>query len=153
MVIKSSIEQVRVYASIYERLLAPLLDRIFLGRQDLNVVTVDPGKNAELMRLFYPGPVQLEKLRLGWRQPPKHQHQHQHQEQQQGQQQEEPNPFDFTLFMGDDDSWAAGGELELAVGECVRNYADSPRWDTTGLHGADFYSAWPLDTYGRSHSL
>lgn len=115
--------EVSVYASVYERLLGPLLERVFLGRPDLSEA-FGPAQDAELMRLLYPGPAHLEKLRFGWRQQ---------------QHQEELSPFDFTLLMGDDDFWtnANGGSLDIAIGE-GGDHVDGQRWDSVGFQGVDF---------------
>ncbi|KAI1453756.1 fungal-specific transcription factor domain-containing protein [Annulohypoxylon moriforme] len=111
--------EVSVYASVYERLLGPLLERVFLGRLDLSEA-FGPAQDAELVRLLYPGPAHLEKLRFGWRQ--------------QQQNQEELSPFDFTLFM-EEDFWTASGGLDVEVGEGGTDHGDGQRWD---FHGAEF---------------
>lgn len=85
--------EVSNYASVYERLLGPLLERVFSKGVALDD-RFGPAQDAELMRLLYPSPTQLEKLRFGLRQ-----------------QEEELSPFDFNLFMADDGFW--GGALEL----------------------------------------
>ncbi|KEY74757.1 hypothetical protein S7711_06659 [Stachybotrys chartarum IBT 7711] len=111
--------EVSVYASVYERLLGPLLERFFLGRQDLSEA-FGPAQDAELMRLLYPGPAQLEKLRFGWRQP----------------QQEEDtgHPFDFYLSsLEDDDLWGGIG-LGFPGGE---GREDGQRWEWMDVHGID----------------
>ncbi|KAI1372069.1 fungal-specific transcription factor domain-containing protein [Hypoxylon crocopeplum] len=87
--------EVGVYAGVYERLLGPLLERVFLRSPTLSD-RFGPAQDAELMRLLYPGPAHLENLRFGLRQ-----------------QQEELSPFDFNLFMMDDEMWDAG--LNLGV--------------------------------------
>lgn len=85
--------EVSVYASVYERLLAPLLERVILRRPDLSE-SFGPAQDAELVKLLYPGPAHIEKLRFGWRQ-----------------QAEELSPFDFNLFMLDDyETWGEVGE-------------------------------------------
>jgi hypothetical protein len=57
------------YAGIYERLAGPLLEMIFLNRckeKPLSAaVSFNPAHDAEIMRLLYPGPAQLDKLRFG----------------------------------------------------------------------------------------
>ncbi|KAI1440175.1 fungal-specific transcription factor domain-containing protein [Annulohypoxylon stygium] len=112
--------EVSVYASVYERLLGPLLERVFLGRPDLSEA-FGPAQDAELVRLLYPGPAHLEKLRFGWRQQ---------------QIQEELSPFDFTLFMGDD-FWTTHGGLDVAVDEGSVDHGDGQRWDAMAFHGAE----------------
>ncbi|EFX02063.1 c6 zinc finger domain containing protein [Grosmannia clavigera kw1407] len=89
--------EVGVYAGAYERLLGPLLERVFGGLGaggsglDLDPARFGPAQDAELTRLLYPGPAHLESLRFGLRQP-----------------QQELSPFDFNLFMIDDDMWDPG---------------------------------------------
>ncbi|KUI65953.1 Protein STB5 [Cytospora mali] len=85
--------EVSVYAGIYERLLGPLLERVFLRNSVLGE-QFGPAQDAELMRLLYPGPAHLDNLRFGLRQ-----------------QQEEFSPFDFSLFMGHDEVWTSGLDL------------------------------------------
>lgn len=50
--------RVNVYASVYERLLGPLLKRVFLGCPDMSE-RFGPAQDAELMRLLYHGPATL----------------------------------------------------------------------------------------------
>jgi hypothetical protein len=112
--------EVTVYASVYERLLAPLLERVILRRPDLSDA-FGPAQDAELVRLLYPGPAHIEKLRFGWRQ-----------------QEEELSPFDFNLFMLDDfENWGQGAENEpygSSELQGQRNH-DERQWDVLGLHG------------------
>lgn len=118
--------EVSVYASVYERLLAPLLERVFLRRTDLSD-SFGSAQDAELVRLLYPGPAHIDKLRFGWQQ-----------------QQEELSPFDFNLFMIDDyEQWGdagGGGDFDM---ENIRTHNDVEvrPWDVLGLngvHGATF---------------
>jgi hypothetical protein len=53
--------EVSAYAGIYERLLGTLLESV-LSPSALSCFS--PAQDAELLRLLYPGPAQLEKLRL-----------------------------------------------------------------------------------------
>ena len=57
--------EVSNYAGIYERLLGPLLERLFGDNKKSPEVFFGPAQDAELMRLLYPGPAHLEKLRFG----------------------------------------------------------------------------------------
>lgn len=52
------------YAGIYERLLGPLLESVFTHRTEKQF-HFTPAHGAELNRLLYPGPAQLEKMRFG----------------------------------------------------------------------------------------
>ncbi|KAK7413255.1 hypothetical protein QQX98_007843 [Neonectria punicea] len=116
--------EVNVYASVYERLLSPLLERVFLRSTPNNTSTTTlmsedrfgPAQDAELMRLLYPGPAHLETLRFGL-----------------GRQQaeEDVGTFDFDLFMADDDVWGAGmggisgeGEMDEAGQQWEIDYWD-----------------------------
>lgn len=112
--------EVSVYASVYERLLAPLLERVFLQRSDLSE-TFGAAQDAELVRLLYPGPAHIEKLRFGWQQ-----------------QAEEMSPFDFNLFMTDDyDQWEGGGEGDFDMADLqAPPTGDERHWDVLGLHSA-----------------
>ena len=94
--------EVSIYAGVYERLLGPLLERVFLRSATLSD-SFGPAQDAELMRLLYPGPAHLEKLRFGLRR-----------------QQEEFSPFDFNLFMADDETWMGLDGEEDAEGEGQR---------------------------------
>ncbi|KUI62410.1 Transcriptional activator protein acu-15 [Cytospora mali] len=106
--------EVSVYAGIYERLLGPLLERVFLRNSVLGE-QFGPAQDAELMRLLYPGPAHLDNLRFGLRQ-----------------QQEEFSPFDFNLFMGDDEVWTSGLDLGAQVPD-----EGEQQWDM-GLPTAKF---------------
>lgn len=53
-------------AGVYERLLGPLLESTFSGKEPPQH-SFGPAQDAELLRLLYPGPAQLEKLRFGIR--------------------------------------------------------------------------------------
>lgn len=97
--------EVSVYAGIYERLLGPLLERVFLRSSALGE-QFGAAQDAELMRLLYPGPAHLDNLRFGLRR-----------------ELEEFSPFDFNMFMGDDEVWTAGLDLAEQVPEVER------RWD------------------------
>lgn len=100
--------EVSNYAGMYERLLGPLLERVFLRSSALNE-QFGPTQDAELMRLLYPGPARLDNLRFGLRQ-----------------QQEEFSPFDFNLLMAEDELWGAGTAEELQAegqGQIIE------RWD------------------------
>ena len=112
--------EVTVYASVYERLLAPLLERVILRRPELSDA-FGPAQDAELVRLLYPGPAHIEKLRFGWRQL-----------------EEELSPFDFNLFMLDDfENWGQGAE-NGAFGTSElhgQRHHDERQWDVLGLHG------------------
>ena len=55
--------EVSNYASIYEKLLGPLLEAIFSGKPV--TTSFGPAQDAELTRLLYPGPAQIDKLRFG----------------------------------------------------------------------------------------
>ncbi|RMD44401.1 hypothetical protein DV735_g647, partial [Chaetothyriales sp. CBS 134920] len=57
--------EVSNYAGVYERLLGPLLESIFSGRPP-SLSSFGPAQDAELARLLYPGPAQLDKLRFGY---------------------------------------------------------------------------------------
>ncbi|CAK7233147.1 hypothetical protein SBRCBS47491_008510 [Sporothrix bragantina] len=90
--------EVGIYAGVYERLLGPLLERVFARGADLDMTRFGPAEDAELMRLLYPGPAHLDILRFGLRQ-----------KQPQPSPQVELSPFDFNLFMLDDNEmWQAG---------------------------------------------
>ena len=90
--------EVGIYAGVYERLLGPLLERVFARGADLDMSRFGPAEDAELMRLLYPGPAHLDVLRFGLRQ-----------KQPQPSPQVELSPFDFNLFMLDDNEmWQAG---------------------------------------------
>ncbi|OQV03108.1 Fungal specific transcription factor domain-containing protein [Cladophialophora immunda] len=54
--------EVSAYAGIYERLLGTLLEPVL---SPTAVSCFSPAQDAELLRLLYPSPAQLEKLRLG----------------------------------------------------------------------------------------
>ncbi|KAK5120745.1 hypothetical protein LTR85_006103 [Meristemomyces frigidus] len=56
--------EVSSYAAIYERLLGTLLGAVFVSGK-VNTHNFGPAQDEELTRLLYPGPAQLEKLRLG----------------------------------------------------------------------------------------
>ena len=58
--------EVSNYAGVYERLLGPLLESVFSGKQP-SIQSFGPQQEAELTRLLYPGPAQLDKLRFGSR--------------------------------------------------------------------------------------
>jgi Fungal specific transcription factor domain len=58
--------EVSNYAGTYERLLGPLLESVFQNRPP-SLSTFGPAQEAELTRLLYPGPAQLDKLRFGSR--------------------------------------------------------------------------------------
>jgi len=58
--------EVSNYAGTYERLLGPLLESVFQNRPP-SLSTFGPAQEAELARLLYPGPAQLDKLRFGSR--------------------------------------------------------------------------------------
>jgi hypothetical protein len=84
--------EVNVYASVYERLLDPLLERVFLsGTSTVLKDRFGPAQDAELMRLLYPGPAHLEKLRFGLRR-----------------QREDFGSFDFSLFLAHDEMVGPG---------------------------------------------
>ncbi|KAK5094419.1 hypothetical protein LTR70_004145 [Exophiala xenobiotica] len=57
-------DEVSNYAGIYERLLGPLLESVFSNKPP-SLSSFGPAQDAELTRLLYPGPAQLEKLRFG----------------------------------------------------------------------------------------
>jgi len=59
-------DEVSNYAGIYERLLGPLLESVFSNKPP-SLSSFGPAQDAELTRLLYPGPAQLEKLRFGTR--------------------------------------------------------------------------------------
>lgn len=111
---------VGTYAGMYERLLGPLLERVFCPLSGYG--TLRPAEDAELMRLLYPGPAHQEALRSGMRQLLHHLHQQNHQQQlllQQELQQllgtDDLSPFDLSLFMLDDEMW--GANLMDAAGD------------------------------------
>ncbi|KIW91368.1 uncharacterized protein Z519_08264 [Cladophialophora bantiana CBS 173.52] len=58
--------EVSNYAGVYERLLGPLLESVFSNRPP-SLSSFGPAQDAELTRLLYPGPAQLDKLRFGSR--------------------------------------------------------------------------------------
>ena len=58
--------EVSNYAGVYERLLGPLLESVFSARPP-SLSSFGPAQDAELTRLLYPGPAQLDKLRFGSR--------------------------------------------------------------------------------------
>lgn len=58
--------EVSNYAGVYERLLGPLLEAVFSNRPP-SLSSFGPAQDAELTRLLYPGPAQLDKLRFGSR--------------------------------------------------------------------------------------
>ncbi|KAH8676221.1 fungal-specific transcription factor domain-containing protein [Xylariales sp. PMI_506] len=80
--------EVSNYAGVYERLLGPLLESVFSHSQDPSD-KFGSAQDAELMRMLYPGPAHLEKLRFGFGQ------------------QEQLSPFDFSIFNVDDDEFSA----------------------------------------------
>lgn len=59
-------DEVSNYAGIYERLLGPLLESVFSNKPP-SLTSFGPAQDAELTRLLYPGPAQLDKLRFGTR--------------------------------------------------------------------------------------
>ncbi|KAK5956287.1 hypothetical protein OHC33_002863 [Knufia fluminis] len=59
-------DEVSNYAGIYERLLGPLLESVFSNKPP-SLSSFGPAQDAELTRLLYPGPAQLDKLRFGTR--------------------------------------------------------------------------------------
>ena len=56
--------EVSKYAGVYERLLGPLLESTF-SKTPPPQHSFGPAQDAELLRLLYPGPAQLDKLRFG----------------------------------------------------------------------------------------
>ncbi|KAK5283805.1 hypothetical protein LTS13_000390 [Exophiala xenobiotica] len=58
--------EVSNYAGVYERLLGPLLESVFSNRPP-SLSSFGPAQDAELLRLLYPGPSQLDQLRFGSR--------------------------------------------------------------------------------------
>ena len=56
--------EVSQYAAIFERLLSPLLESVFSNRAP-SESSFGAAQDAELTRLLYPGPAQLDKLRFG----------------------------------------------------------------------------------------
>ncbi|CAK7205335.1 hypothetical protein SEUCBS139899_008105 [Sporothrix eucalyptigena] len=98
--------EVGIYAGVYERLLGPLLERVFLRTATLDTARFGPAEDAELMRLLYPGPAHLDRLRSGLRQ-----------KQQPPSPAAEQSPFDFNLFLLDDDLPWNGGEASMGVGD------------------------------------
>ena len=58
--------EVSNYAGVYERLLGPLLESVFSGKGP-SAQSFGPTQDLELIRLLYPGPAQLDKLRFGSR--------------------------------------------------------------------------------------
>jgi len=58
--------EVSNYAGIYERLLGPLLESVFSNKPP-SLSSFGPAQDAELTRMLYPGPAQLDKLRFGSR--------------------------------------------------------------------------------------
>jgi hypothetical protein len=56
--------EVSNYAGVYERLLGPLLESVFSNRPP-SLSSFGPAQDAELTRMLYPGPAQLDKLRFG----------------------------------------------------------------------------------------
>ena len=58
--------EVSNYAGVYERLLGPLLESVFSNRPP-SLSSFGPAQDAELTRMLYPGPAQLDKLRFGSR--------------------------------------------------------------------------------------
>lgn len=102
--------EVNVYASVYERLLNPLLERVFLSGTSTTLKDrFGPAQDAELMRLLYPGPAHIEKLRFGLRR-----------------QREDFGAFDFNLFLADDEMWGSG--LDDMGGEAA-GQTDGQWWD------------------------
>lgn len=93
--------EVGIYAGVYERLLAPLLERVFLRSPTLDTNRFGPDEDAELMRLLYPGPAHLDSLRYGLRQ-----------KQPQPSPSQELSPFDFNLFLLEDEIWEQAAMLE-----------------------------------------
>lgn len=87
--------EISTYAGVYERLLGPLLERVFLKSEVLHSGRFGPAEDAELMRLLYPGPAHLEKLRFGLRR--------REEEQEEVVMGEDLGSFDFNLFMIDDE--------------------------------------------------
>lgn len=59
-------DEVSNYAGIYERLLGPLLESVFSNKPP-SLSSFGPAQDAELTRLLYPGPAQIDKLRFGTR--------------------------------------------------------------------------------------
>lgn len=57
-------DEVSNYAGIYERLLGPLLESVFSNKPP-SLSSFGPAQDAELTKLLYPGPAQLDKLRFG----------------------------------------------------------------------------------------
>lgn len=102
--------EVNVYASVYERLLSPLMERVFLsGTSTMLQDRFGPAQDAELMRLLYPGPAHLEKLRLGLRR-----------------QREDLRSFDFNLFLAANDM--CGADLDQWGGEAT-GQSNGQWWD------------------------
>ncbi|VUC21025.1 unnamed protein product [Clonostachys rosea] len=84
--------EVSNYAGVYERLLGPLLDRVFSQGSTVSD-RFGPAEDAELARLLHPGPPQLEKLRAGSTRQAQYQ---------------DLGSFDFDMFLvSDDDAWSA----------------------------------------------
>ncbi|ETS87103.1 hypothetical protein PFICI_00931 [Pestalotiopsis fici W106-1] len=87
--------EINAYAGTYERLLCPLLERVFLHSSTLSDA-FGPAQDAELLRLLYPDPAHLEKLRFGDGLP---------------EASDDLASFDFDLFMADDNFWEASVEM------------------------------------------
>ncbi|KAI1080821.1 fungal-specific transcription factor domain-containing protein [Whalleya microplaca] len=97
--------EVSNYAGVYERLLGPLLEAVFSSSRNISE-RFGPLQDAELMRMLYPGPAHLEKLRFGLRQ------------------QEQFSPFDFSLLNADDDDFTATVFSQVSL-----NGISTPNWN------------------------
>ncbi|KAF2497398.1 hypothetical protein BU16DRAFT_456433 [Lophium mytilinum] len=89
--------EVSNHAGVYERMLGPLLAFVFSPVSNPET-SLDSTQDAELMRLLYPGPAHLDKLRFGSRHV------------------EDLGTFDFSLFDIDEDFFDMGANAEVADG-------------------------------------
>jgi hypothetical protein len=90
--------EVSNHAGVYERMLGPLLAFVFSPNSNPEA-NLDPAQDAELMRLLYPGPAHLDKLRFGTRHV------------------EDFGGFDFSLFDIDGDFIGMDANAEIGGGD------------------------------------
>ncbi|KAJ9657568.1 hypothetical protein H2198_004214 [Neophaeococcomyces mojaviensis] len=118
-------DEVSNYAGIYERLLGPLLESVFSNKPP-SLTSFGPAQDAELTRLLYPGPAQLDKLRFGTR--------------------------SYGLAMGGNGLMGIGGDLSLPAFDVASlNWEDFSVSDggsgSAGL-GTDYLNSWDMTSAG-----
>jgi len=113
------------YAGIYERLLGPLLESVFSNKPP-SITSFGPAQEAELKRLLYPGPAQLDKLRFGFR--------------------------SYGLDMAGSGLIGVGGDMSLPTFDVAtlnwEDFSVSDGGSGGGGLGADYLNSWDMGTAG-----